>query len=274
MTATAILIPVRPCIKCGACDRYKSGDCRPCQKIRHSVWLLANPEKVKTTNAAWKAKNLDQNRLKRIVYRAENAERIKVNRAEWRLNNLDKVKAISSSWKSKNRERVKEKRLAYYAANQERMKELAASYYAVNRDKEAYRVASRKRALAYKAANPEKVKAVKTAYRKANPNKMFEWHAANPGAARIHNQNRRARKKANGGVLSKDLSAKLFKLQKGKCACCALPLGVNFHLDHIYPLIFGGKNNDDNIQLLRSKCNLQKSAKHPIDYMQSKGYLL
>ena len=36
----------------------------------------------------------------------------------------------------------------------------------------------------------------------------------------------------------------------------------------------GGKNIDSNVQLLRSECNYKKAAKHPIDYMQSKGMLL
>jgi 5-methylcytosine-specific restriction endonuclease McrA len=51
-------------------------------------------------------------------------------------------------------------------------------------------------------------------------------------------------------------------------------LGDNYHLDHIVPLAIGGTNTDDNIQLLRQKCNQQKSAKHPIDFMQSRGFLL
>jgi 5-methylcytosine-specific restriction endonuclease McrA len=45
-------------------------------------------------------------------------------------------------------------------------------------------------------------------------------------------------------------------------------------MDHIVPLISGGTNTDDNIQLMRSRCNQQKSAKHPIDFMQSRGFLL
>lgn len=35
-----------------------------------------------------------------------------------------------------------------------------------------------------------------------------------------------------------------------------------------------GTNTDDNIQLLRKLCNLQKSAKHPVDFMQQRGFLL
>ena len=104
--------------------------------------------------------------------------------------------------------------------------------------------------------------------------KAAAWQKANPEARRIISQNRRARKLANGGKLSKGLSAKLFKLQKGKCPCCNQPLGDDYHMDHIMPLAKGGANEDLNIQLLRQQCNQQKSAKDPIEFMQSRGKLL
>jgi 5-methylcytosine-specific restriction endonuclease McrA len=101
-----------------------------------------------------------------------------------------------------------------------------------------------------------------------------KWAASNLPALAVKAQNRRARKRTNGGTLSKNIAAKLFKHQRGKCACCGLPLGDDYHLDHIMPLALGGANVDSNIQLLRPSCNLQKSAKHPIDFMQSRGFLL
>jgi 5-methylcytosine-specific restriction endonuclease McrA len=96
--------------------------------------------------------------------------------------------------------------------------------------------------------------------------------AANTEATRIQKLNRRGR--ASGGKLSKGLSVRLFKLQRGKCACCGQPLGTDYHLDHIMPLALGGSNTDENIQLLRATCNRQKNAKHPIDFTQQRGFLL
>jgi 5-methylcytosine-specific restriction endonuclease McrA len=91
----------------------------------------------------------------------------------------------------------------------------------------------------------------------------------------MNGQNRRARKNASAGKLSFNLAEKLFKLQHGKCACgCKKHLGKDYHLDHIMPLALGGANTDNNIQLLRKQCNWQKHAKHPIDFMQSRGFLL
>lgn len=129
--------------------------------------------------------------------------------------------------------------------------------------------------------NPEKAQALKiksAEWKKQNKEKIqindCLYRASNIDSYRIYEHNRRNRKKYNGGKLSKDLSQKLFILQKGKCPCCKKLLGNDYHLDHIVPLALGGANEDWNMQLLRSTCNLNKSAKHPIEYMQSKGFLL
>jgi 5-methylcytosine-specific restriction endonuclease McrA len=139
----------------------------------------------------------------------------------------------------------------------------------------------RKRAsdVARRKANPDKFKAQFAAYRKANPDKskaaVVAWRKENPEATRIYSHNKRARKRANGGKLSKGLAERLLKLQRGKCACgCGQTLGDDYHLDHRMPLALGGANEDLNMQLLTSTCNQQKHAKHPVDFMQSRGFLL
>lgn len=60
-----------------------------------------------------------------------------------------------------------------------------------------------------------------------------------------------------------------------RCAVCKASIeGAAYHLDHIKPLARGGGNDPSNLQLLCPPCNLSKSAKDPIDFMQSRGYLL
>lgn len=132
---------------------------------------------------------------------------------------------------------------------------------------------------AWSKANPERKKAKNAKWYADNPERMKElkanWQADNPEARRVSRQNRRARKRDGGGKLSNGLPDRLIKLQRGKCACgCKQPLGDDYHLDHIMPIALGGTNTDDNMQLLRATCNLQKSAKHPVDFMQQKGFLL
>ena len=126
------------------------------------------------------------------------------------------------------------------------------------------------------AANPLKKAQCNAKWREENADhkKAYEaqYHAANRDKARIRVANRRAREV--GGRLSPGIEAKLFKLQRGRCACCGLPLGKGYHMDHVMPLALGGTNTDDNMQLLRGSCNLSKHAKHPVDFMQTKGLLL
>jgi 5-methylcytosine-specific restriction endonuclease McrA len=45
-------------------------------------------------------------------------------------------------------------------------------------------------------------------------------------------------------------------------------------LDHIIPLARGGKNEYRNMQVTCPTCNRQKHSKDPIEFMQSRGYLL
>jgi len=157
-------------------------------------------------------------------------------------------------------------------ANPEKAKEASAKWRAANPDR------NKANKAAWSASNKQKVNSYKLTWRLTNPGYYKIYRAKNlkklSASSLIHVQNRRARKRANGGFISKDLPSKLFKLQKGKCPCCKKPLGKKYHLDHIVPLALGGPNSDDNMQLLRASCNLQKHAKHPIDFMQSRGFLL
>lgn len=96
-----------------------------------------------------------------------------------------------------------------------------------------------------------------------------------PEKRAIYEQNRRAKKRANGGRLSPGLKGRLYASQKGACACCraGFTLG-DLHLDHVMPLSKGGAHADNNMQLLCQPCNQSKYAKHPVDFMQERGYLL
>ena len=162
--------------------------------------------------------------------------------ARWRAANPERNLANGRRWVSQNKSLVKARQKKWRDANPDKVREHAEKTYLVNREKRRPVTA--------------------------------RWAVEHPEKRRIHKQNRRARKLAAGGVLSAGLIDKLFRLQRGKCPCCRLPLGKNFHMDHRIPLAAGGTNTDDNMQLLRSGCNNQKWTKDPIDFMQSKGFLL
>lgn len=102
--------------------------------------------------------------------------------------------------------------------------------------------------------------AITRAYRKRNPDKVREFA-----------QNRSRRKY---GRLPRGTVAAIGEAQKWKCAICRTGIKKKYHVDHIMPLAKGGKHERSNIQLLCPTCNVRKSAKDPIEYMQSLGRLL
>lgn len=97
-------------------------------------------------------------------------------------------------------------------------------------------------------------------YRAAHPEKVREW-----------NQTRNGRKI---GRLPRGTIPGLFAKQKGRCAVCRARLVKSYHVDHIMPLARGGAHETANIQLLCAHCNCTKNAKHPLDFMQERGFLL
>lgn len=211
--------------------------------------------------------------------------------AKWRVANAEKLKAYQARWSTANREKLR----AYSAqrrANTPKKEKVPVVRIAV--DPEGKRLARRAAREKWKAAHPVEHKLAQQKYALANKEKMRaaikkwtlehpenkkaiwkRWAERHPESDRIRKQNRLARKRNNGGRLSKGIVARLMKLQRGKCACgCGQELKTEYHIDHIIPLALGGPNADDNVQLLTKTCNLQKCAKHPIEFMQSRGFLL
>lgn len=169
-----------------------------------------------------------------------------------------------------DKDRAKARQKAYRIANPEKEKLRNAEYH--QRNKEAI---SKKQAI-WRNENKETASANGAKWREANQERVkylvSTWQAKNKDKRRVHKQNRRGR--LGGGKLSRDLAGRLFVMQRGLCACCGKTLGDDYHLDHIMPLALGGENVDSNMQLLRQRCNNQKRDKHPISFMQSRGFLL
>ena len=208
-------VTVKPCVKCGAAERYKSGDCKVCARAMAKDNHGRNKERSNAQSTAWYEAH------KEIAH------------------------ARSAAWQKANPEWVK-------------------AYRQSDADKAARQTdACRAKIDMWQKANRARVRATSAAWSKANVEIM-----------RIHGQNARAKEMGVDGVLSRGLIAKLFRLQQGACPCCREPLGVDFHSDHIVALSRGGLNVDSNIQLLRAVCNSKKHTKDPLDFMQSRGFLL
>jgi 5-methylcytosine-specific restriction endonuclease McrA len=194
------------------------------------------------SNAKWNPIMLERRRAARLAYELEHAEEI----------------AAAKALKAEEREnRQRERVRAYRKAHPE----------ARRRQKSR----AEKRRAAW-------VRAAKVWWGLTHPAEVAAWYAANLAKLRdrkrVKRHNRRAKERGASGRLSKGLYSRLFTLQRGKCAVCRTPTAKGMHLDHIVPLAGGGTNDDDNIQLLCPPCNHGKRDRHPVEFMQSRGYLL
>jgi hypothetical protein len=221
--------------------------CKPCQ----SQWRKDNREQIRKNNQRWidtnpdKAAKLDASRRARLLAKYyENPEVARQKVQAWREVNKEKVIASKKAYRSNpdNRQKIRDAEKKWCSENKDKVRAQNAKWYATNSD-----------------AAKARTKA---------------WRKQHPESKKLSEHKRRARIANSGGKLSKGLIEKLMKLQRGKCACCGFPLGDNYHIDHIMPLALGGSNTDDNIQLLRGSCNSSKRDKHPIDFMQQRGFLL
>jgi len=97
-------------------------------------------------------------------------------------------------------------------------------------------------------------------YRKENPERAREWAKARRGKLETR--------------LPRGTIKRIGEMQRWQCGICRCSIKRDYHIDHITPLKLNGKHEPANIQLLCPSCNVRKSAKHPVDYMQERGYLL
>lgn len=127
--------------------------------------------------------------------------------------------------------------------------------YAANREKELAAAAAR--------YCPEKAAAANAKFRAKNPWAVkASW--ANSSVKRRHGRDEM--------VHGTDLEA-IFKAQDCCCAGCKEALTVDTcDVDHWIPMRVGGPNRIENIQILCPTCNAEKSWKHPLLWLDEKGW--
>jgi 5-methylcytosine-specific restriction endonuclease McrA len=165
-------------------------------------------------------------------------------------------RARSLAWKDANREQVnaRTRELRKLHPEKERTRRQQAGLLGV--------MSRRQASKRFRERHPDRVKAARIRYQQANPEKYALWA-----------RNRRARIREVGGSHTLDDINRLFARQRGRCAACRKPLKL-YHVDHIVALARGGSNDWTNLQLLCPPCNQQKHARDPIEFMQSRGFLI
>jgi hypothetical protein len=244
-----------PCKNGHLSDRYTSTKtCVQC----HKAAMAATKEKYSEREAERAARREAAKQAEREALRPQRDAAAKAYRAQWKKANKARSKAVNDVWRAENAEKMKATTLAWRKDHPDRTRAYVSAWAKRNPEKERARAVRRHERMSAEERRERRRK----------------FHENNPDAIRRYNSDYKAKKMRNGGVLSKDIVARLLKVQRGKCACCGQPLGEQYHLDHILPLALGGPNVDSNVQLLRQRCNNQKRDKHPVDFMQSRGFLL
>lgn len=87
------------------------------------------------------------------------------------------------------------------------------------------------------------------------------YRAKHPHKARVLTERRRAWKLSAEGTHTEQDIVDLYDLQDGRCVYCAMPVGDNYHVDHMTPLSRGGSNWPDNLAITCPPCNLSKNDK-------------
>jgi hypothetical protein len=127
----------------------------------------------------------------------------------------------------------------------------------------------------WRETNKEKIRADAAVTRKT-PEFRARRNAylrANPGKRKASDRDQRVRRsKAEGRYTEEDIQ-RILKLQRGRCAICAIRL-TKIHRDHIQPLKHGGTNYARNIQITCRTCNETKQAQDPLVFMRKLGRLL
>lgn len=236
---------------------YTGRRCIACSREKSVIWALENKERCMANAKAWEDKNPEKVKQKSKTYRVKNIDKCRETSKKYANENKESIRASSKLWKEKNIDRVNEGKRKWADSNKEKIFEINKKQRLKNPE-----LTSEKKAE-YRADNKEKIAQAGRIYRENNKD-----------AIRSLKANRRAKKREAGGSLSNGIVDRLMALQRGRCACCGKRLGDSFHLDHIMPLALGGSNTDANIQLLTARCNMQKRAKHPVDFMQQRGFLL
>lgn len=112
-----------------------------------------------------------------------------------------------------------------------------------------------------------------SAYRETRSAAHRRWKSLNRDKVRVWNAARRLKERPATSGVAKHCRAVLER-QKWRCAVCRADLKQGKHLDHVIPLAAGGLHEIGNFQWLCPGCNLAKSAKHPVEFMQSRGFLI
>lgn len=209
--------------------------------------------RCKACEAVYREANAEKRRAHSTAYRAANPDYMR----EWRAAHAEHIRASKRAYNAANAERIRAKRQIYNAANAERIRAKRQVYYSANKEKLlAY-------LDAYRAANKDALRAYNRAYQRAHPEMR-----------RVSKLRRRVHMKGNGGEgFNRRQLWHLKRTQGGFCAYCCYYY-PSLSVDHIIPIDQDGPHEAANIVLACLRCNSEKNAQTPYQWVNRWYYHL
>lgn len=113
LQSTKSLSVMKPCVKCGASERYASGRCIPCRKC----YRKENKEKVSKNNIQYKKDHAEKIIKRKSDWYKANSERILRDQSLYRKANSEKRARIIANWRKANPDKVHRDRVNYKKNN-------------------------------------------------------------------------------------------------------------------------------------------------------------
>jgi hypothetical protein len=184
------------------------------------------------------------------------------------------------AWAKDHPDKVREAQRKYRQTNLAKLRERDQAWRAANREKR------RQSSMAWRKEHPEKAEEVYRKWRESHPKKQASekdrqqrkaWRLAHPEQVSAFRHNRRALLRSSSGRYDAEDIKHLAKVQKNKCAACAIKMTKEGRrkqsVDHVIAMKNGGSNGPENLQLLCLKCNLEKQAMHDLEWARKLGRL-
>jgi 5-methylcytosine-specific restriction endonuclease McrA len=189
----------------------------------------------------WRERNLDHARQSRREHYAENADRLRAyDRSRYprrREKKTPEDRAKFAAYMRKRRSQAGAEGKAEAAAQMKRWRDKNAAHHSAYRRK-------------HYAKNADAIKAAVKQWREDNHDEWLARHAS-------HEARRRG---AIGHFKRSDIEI-IWDKQGGICVYCSADLAISLNIDHKTPVIRGGTNWPDNLQLLCESCNKRKHDK-------------
>lgn len=243
---------MKRCLKCGIEKEVKEfnkcknkdglrNQCRACNK----KYYEDNKEEI----LAQQKEYYEDHKEEKSQYQEEHKEQIVVRMKQYYEDNKDEILTYNRQHYEDHREELLVHQKQY---NEEHVEE-----------RKAYREEHKEERAAYDKQWYEDHREEKLAYCK-------QRQKDNPDKYNVKQNNRRAKKKGNGGTHTAQEWASLKEECNYTCLCCGRQEPeIRLTEDHIFPVSKGGTSNIDNIQPLCRSCNSSKRTK-TIDYRTKK----